>query len=110
MLLSEKVRVEIFIPDLPDPSYSSLLTELETELSYTFGGCTLLSASGNFRSQSGLILPDKVNILFTDVALELERDRLRIGQYVDHVRGAIHEALVREESILISIHPIYHVE
>jgi len=74
LLLSEKVRVEIFIPDLPDPSYRRLLTELETELSYTFGGCTLLSASGNFRSESGLIIPNNVSILFIDVALELERE------------------------------------
>jgi len=110
LLLSEKVRVEVFIPDLPDPSYRRLLTELETELSYTFGGCTLLSASGNFRSESGLILPDNVSILFIDVALELERDRLRIGQYVDRVRDAIREALPREESILIAVHPIFHAE
>ncbi len=110
MLLSEKVRVEIFIPDLPDPSYRRLLTEFETELSYTFGGCTLLSASGNFRSQSGLIFPDNVSILFIDVALELEQDRLRIGQYVDRVRDAINKALPREESILIAVHPVYHAE
>ena len=110
MLLSEKVRVEIFIPDLPDPSYGSLLTELETELSYAFGGCTLLSASGNFRSEAGPILPDKVSILFTDVTLELERDRLRVGQYIDRVRDAIQDALGREESILIAAHPVYHAE
>jgi hypothetical protein len=110
LLLSEKVRVEIFIPDLPDPSYSSLLTELETELSYTFGGCTLLSASGNFQSESGLILPDKISILFTDVDLELTQDRLRIGQYVDRVRDAITEAISCEESILIAVHPVWHAE
>lgn len=108
MLLSEKVRVEIFIPDLPDPSYGSLLTELGTELSYTFGGCTLLSASGNFRSEAGLILPNKINILSTDVSLELDRDRLSIGQYVDRVRDAIQHALDSEESILIAAHAVYH--
>ena len=110
MLLSEKVRVEVFIPDLPDPSYGSLLTELETELSYAFGGCTLLSASGNFRSETGRILPDKISILFTDIALQLERDRLRLGQYVDRLRDAIHDALTHEESILIAVHPIHHAE
>ena len=110
MLLSEKVRVEIFITDLPDPSYRSLITELETELSYAFGGCTLLSASGNFRSATGRILPDKISILFTDVALKLERDRLRLGQYVDRLRDAIHHGLAPEESILIAVHPIHHAE
>ena len=110
MLLSERVRVEIFIPDLPDPSYSRLLEELETELSYTFGGCTVLSASGHFRSDTGLIFPDKITILFTDVALDINRDRLRIGQYVDRVTEAIKEALRSEESILIAVHAIYHAE
>jgi hypothetical protein len=89
LLLSERVRVEIFIPDLPDPSYSRLLEELEVELSYTFGGCTGLSASGHFRSDGGLILPDNIKIVFTDVALDINYDRLRIGQYVDRVIGAI---------------------
>ena len=110
MLLSERVRVEIFIPDLPDPSYSRLLEELETELSYAFGGCTVLSASGHFRSDTGLILPDKITILFTDVALDINRDRLRIGQYVDRVTDAIKEALPSEELILIAVHAIYHAE
>lgn len=110
MLLSERVRVEIFIPDLPDPSYRLLLAELEIELSYTFGGCTVLSASGHFRSDNGLILPDNVNIIFTDVELDLDRDRLRIGQYVDRVTSAIREALPEEESILIAVHAIYHAE
>ena len=110
MQLSETVRVEIFIPDLPDPSYGSLLTQLETELSYAFGGCTLLSASGTFRSESGRIFPDNINILFTDITLQLERDHLRLGQYVDRVRDAIQEALAREESILIAVHSIHHTE
>jgi hypothetical protein len=78
------------------------------ELSYTFGGCTVLSASGSFRSQTGIILPDKIHILFTDVDLELKKDRLSIGQYVGCVTDAIQAALADEESILISIHPIYH--
>ena len=110
MLLSEKVRVEIFIPDLPDPAYSRLLPELEAELSYTFGGCTVLSASGHFQSEAGLILPDKIAIVFTDVALDINRDRLRIGQYVDWVAAAISNALPQEEAILIVVHAIYHAE
>lgn len=109
MLLSERVRVEIFIPDLPDPSYSRL-EELEVELSYTFGGCTVVSASGQFRSDSGLLLPDNINIVFTDVALDINHDRLRIGQYVDRVIGAIRQALPEEESILVALHAIYHAE
>jgi hypothetical protein len=110
LLLSERVRVEIFIPDLPDPSYSRLLEELEAELSYTFGGCTVLSASGHFRSDGGSILPDNIKIAFTDVALDINHDRLRIGLYVDRVIVAIKQALPEEESIMVAAHAIYHAE
>jgi hypothetical protein len=110
LLLSERVRVEIFIPDLPDPSYSRLLEELEVELSYAFGGCTVLSAAGHFRSDSGLIFPDHINILFTDIALDINRDRLRIGQYVERLVDASEQALAEEESILVAVHAIFHAE
>jgi hypothetical protein len=61
--LSEKVRVEIFIPDLPDPAYSRLADELGDELSYAFGGCTTMQGSGKYRADDGPILPDRVNVL-----------------------------------------------
>ena len=109
MLLSEKVRVEVFIPDLPDPSYSSLLRQLESELSYAFGGCTVLSAAGHFRSNAGFIIPDNIHLLFTDLNLELQRDSLVIGQYVERIQSAIHEALTREQSVLVVAYPVYHV-
>lgn len=110
MLLFEKVRIEVFIPDLPDPSYHSLLNQLETEFSYAFGGCTVVSASGSFRSASGLILPDKINILFADATLALQRDRLLVGQYVERVRSAVQRALEREEAVLVSVYTVYHDE
>jgi hypothetical protein len=64
--LLEKVRIELFIPDLPDPIYGRLVDELGDELSYPFGGCTVISTQGKYRSTAGFILPDKINILFTD--------------------------------------------
>lgn len=76
MPLSGKVRIEIFIPDLPDPAYGSILDELGNELTFAYGGCTVVSASGKFRSTDGVILPDKVNLLFSDTPFLWERDRL----------------------------------
>jgi len=38
--LSEKVRIEIFIPELADPIYSAILEELGNELAYAYGGLT----------------------------------------------------------------------
>ena len=70
MPLSEKVRIELFIPDLPDPIYFNLLERLGDELSYAFRGCTVVPASGKYRSESELIMSDKINILFTDTAFD----------------------------------------
>ena len=71
MLLSERVRIEVFIPDLPDPSYTNL---------------------------------------FSDLLLDLDRDRLLIGLYMDRLRSAVHEALNGEEAILVSVYTVYHDE
>jgi len=110
LLLSERVRIEVFIPDLPDPSYTELLTQMQTEFSYAFGGCTVVSALGSFLSASGIILPHKINILFTDVLLDLARDRLLVGLYLERLRSAVHEALNGEEAILVSVYTVYHDE
>ena len=110
MPLSEKVRVEIFIPDLPDPVYGRMLDELGNELSYAFGGCTVVMTNGKYRSSDGAILPDKVNLLFSDTPFLWERDRLIIEQYAERVRSAVQGALTGEESILAAFYPVYHAE
>ena len=110
MPLSEKVRLEIFIPDPPDTAYRDLLEELATELSYAFGGCTEVAASGKYRSFEGFIFSDKINILFSDAPLLWERDRLALGQYVDWVRDAAQLALEQEEVVLVSVYPVAHGE
>ena len=110
MPLSEKVRIEIFIPDPSDVAYRNLLKELATELSYAFGGCTQVPASGQYRTFDGSIFLDKINILFSDAPLLWRRDRLAIAQYVDWVSRAAQRALEREEAVLISVYPVYHGE
>jgi hypothetical protein len=87
--LLEKVRIELFIPDLPDPVYGRLLEELGDELSYVFGGCTVTSTQGKYRSTAGSILPDKINILFTDTPFSWEKDRLLIEQYAVALRQVV---------------------
>ena len=110
MPLSEKVRIEIFIPDLPDPVYGRILEQFGDELSYAFGGCTITPSSGKYHSASGLILPDKINILFTDTPFEWEKDRAVLTQYAGELHDVIRRALEGEEAVLITVHPIYHVE
>jgi hypothetical protein len=107
--LSEKIRIEIFVPDLPDLIYHRLLEEFGDELSYAFGGCTITPGSGKFRSASGLILPDKINILFTDTPFEWKKDRAVIEKYAEELQDVIQQALRNEETILITVYSIYHV-
>jgi hypothetical protein len=107
--LSEKIRIEIFVPDLPNPIYSRILEEFGDELSYAFGGCTVTPSSGKFSSASGLILPDKINILFTDTPFEWKKDRAVIEKYAEELQDVIQQSLRNEETILVAVHPIYHV-
>jgi hypothetical protein len=108
--LSEKVRLGIFIPDLPDLIYDRILEEFSDELSYAFGGCTITSSSGKFRSASGIILPDNINILFTDTPFEWKKDHAVLTRYAEELHDIIQRALEGEEAILISVYPVHHVE
>ena len=110
MPLSEKVCIEIFIPNSLDIAYHRLLEELAAELSYAFGGCTQIAALGKYRSFDGLIFPDQINILFSDLPLLWERDRLTLAQYIDRVKHAAERTLEREEVVLISVYPVCHGE
>ena len=92
MPLLEKVRIELFIPDLPALIYGRL-EELGDELSYAFGGCTVTSTQGKYRSTAGSILPDKINILFTDTPFYWDKDRLLIEQYTRGLRQVVQQVL-----------------
>jgi hypothetical protein len=106
--LSEKVRVEIFVPDLPDPVYTRILEQLGDELTYAFGGCTVQPSFGEYRSASGSIVPDRVNVLFTDAPLRLREDRRLIERYAQGLRDAVAQALGEEEAILRAVHTLLH--
>ena len=67
MPLLERVRVEVYVPDLPAASYRNLLLSLEDEFTYAFGGCTIVRGlDGNYLSQAGVKTPDRINLLYTD--------------------------------------------
>lgn len=108
MPLSEKVRIEIFIPDLPDPTYAEILEEFGNELTYAFGGCSVIDIDGKYQSTDGLILRDKINLLFTDTPFLWQRDRLILEQYAERIRGIVKRVLEEEQSILVAVYPVYH--
>jgi hypothetical protein len=53
--LSEKARIEIYVPDLSIGAYPRLLDELDREFTYTFGGCTIIRGlDGSYLSRLGV--------------------------------------------------------
>ena len=108
MPLSERARVEVYLPDLPSPAYQELLERLEREFTYAFGGCTLIrSLSGSYLSHLGLPVQDRVHLLYTDTPFSFEAGFARLSRYTDAVRETAFEAL-EEEAILVVALRVYH--
>ena len=110
MPLSEKARVEVYLPDLPKPEYQDLLDALDQEFTYTFGGSTILRGlDGGYLSQFGVRMQDRISIIYTDTPFALEENFKRISRYADELRDAIFQAL-EEETVLIVALKVYHSE
>ncbi len=110
MPLSERVRIEVYVPDPPKQAYRDLLEAFDQEFTYTFGGCTIIAGlDGSYLSRAGLKMRDKVNIIYTDIPLSLEEDFERVSSYTDDLRKAAYEAL-EEEAILVAAQRVYHSE
>ena len=68
----------------------------------------MVPALGKYRSESGLILPDKINILFADTAFDWKRDQAIISRYTSEVQDAVSLALKNEEAILVAAYEVVH--
>ncbi|MFL5328826.1 MAG: hypothetical protein ACJ8C4_07905 [Gemmataceae bacterium] len=110
MPLSARTRIEAYLPDLPRPEYQDLLSALELEFTYTFGGCsTIRGVEGHYLSHAGARIRDRVNIVYCDTPFAMESQFELLSQYSDELREAIIAAL-DEESVLIAAWQIYHSE
>lgn len=108
MPLSEKVRIEIYLPDLPDPAYRELLDALEREFTHSFGGSTTIRGiSGSYLSRLGLTVQDRVNLVYTDTPFSFDEHLERLSRYADALRNAAFEAL-EEEAVLVAAYKVYH--
>ena len=108
MPLLERVRVEVYLPDYLTFEYQHLLQFLEQELTYTFGGTTIVRGlEGSYLSESGKRIPDRINLLYSDAPLALSTEFASISAYVRELKSAVLEALP-EEAILISVEQVYH--
>ena len=108
MPLSERVRVEVYLPDLPLSAYRELLNTLELEFTYTFGGCTLIRGlNGSYQSNLGFPIEDRVNFIYTDTPFTFAVGFERLSRYTDALRQTAYDAL-DEESILVVAYKIFH--
>jgi len=108
--LSEKARVEVYLPDLPSAAYQELLDALEQEFTYTFGGCTLVRGlRGSYQSQLGFPVEDRINLLYTDTPFTFAEGFDRLSRYADALRQTAFKSL-DEEAILIVAFKVYHSE
>ena len=108
MPLLERVRVEVYLPDLPSSEYQNLLRSFEEEFTYSFGGCSIVRGlEGSYLSASGKRIPDRINVLYSDAPLALSTNFGSVAAYVGELKRAAMEAL-SEESVLISVEQVYH--
>ena len=109
MPLLERVRVEIYLPDPHLTKYDNLLRSFEEEFTYAFGGCTILRGlDGSYLSQVGNHIPDRINLIYTDVPLAFSIDFAIVAGYAGQLKRAAAEAL-DEEEIMVVVEQIYHV-
>lgn len=97
MPLSEKARVEVYLPGLPRAAYQDLLVALEQEFTFTFGGCTIVRGpDGSYLSQAGSQIQDRINLIYTDTPYPFEENFEVISTYAGKLKEAAFAALEEE--------------
>ncbi len=108
MPLFAKGRVEVYLPDLLEPSYQNLLQALDDEFTYNFGGCTIIRGlDGSYLSKFSEKIQDRINLIYTDTPYSFEENSDLLSTYSDKIRKAAFEAL-KEETILVVVWQVYH--
>ena len=110
MPLSERARVEVYLPDLPKQAYQDLLDAFDREFSHTFGGATIVRGlDGSYLSRLGAKIRDRINLIYTDTPFGLRAHRAAIAKYAEKLRDAADEAL-EEEAVLVVVIEVHHVQ
>jgi hypothetical protein len=108
--LSERARLEVYVPDLPRAAYQALLAALTREFTYTFGGCTIMSGlDGSYLSQAGLHVRDRINLIYTDAPYAFEKNFQIISRYADSLKAAA-QAGLEEDTVLVAAIKTYHAD
>lgn len=108
MPLSEKARIEVYLPDLAEVAYQQLLTTFDREFCHAFGGATILrQVHGSYLSRTGQVVHDRINVIYADTPFTLSDHLDILGRYADKLRIAVLAAL-HEEAALVVVIPVYH--
>lgn len=108
MPLLERLRVEVYIPDLPSSEYRDLLRSFEEEFTYAFGGSSIVRGlEGCYLSETGDLISDRINLIYSDAPLALSTNFATVAAYVRELKQAATEAL-SEEAVLVSAEQVYH--
>ena len=110
MPLSEKARIEVYLPEAAHPAYSQFLETLEREFTFAFGGCTLVRGlEGSYLSRLGIEIHDHISLLYSDAPFEFTHNFEILSKYTDELRDAALKALA-EELILVAAFPVFHAQ
>ena len=108
MPLFERVRIEVYLPRLSSREYEELLRAFASEFTFAFGGCsTLKDLEGSYLSKSGVVVPDQISLIYSDIPLTLSTDFEIVAAYAGGVRRAAMKTLPEEE-VLVAVAQIYH--
>ena len=108
MPLLEQVRIEVYIPEPQLPEYENLVHLLANELTYAFGGCSIVRGiEGSYLSIYGDRIPDRITVIYTDVPIALSTEFAVVAAYSRTLKEAVMEALA-EEAVMISVEQVYH--
>jgi hypothetical protein len=92
--LSEKARIQVYLPDVSRQEYHDLLTALQQEFAYVFGGgTTVRGLEGSYLSRLGLIVRDRINPLYSDTPFAFEEHPDAVSRYADELHEAAFQAL-----------------
>jgi len=92
----------------PHQNTRTCCRSFEEEFTYAFGGASIVRGlEGSYLSESGERIPDRINIVYSDLPVALSTNFDNIAAYVGELKRVSMEAL-SEETILISVEHVYH--
>lgn len=81
---------------------NGLFLVIDTEFTYSFGGCTTnRGLDGSYLSRAGLKMPDRINLVYTDIPVALSTNFEFVAAYAGESKRSASESL-SEEVVLLS--------